>query len=220
MNNYLKLICEKDFHDLDILIEQDNKNTKKSVKIRGPFIVAGEENANKRIYLEPVMESAVTEFQRDFISQNRAVGELNHPTTIDVDYNNACHKILSLTKEGNLWIGESEVITGHPKGDILTSLLEHDIKVGMSTRGVGNINEAKEVDEYKLITVDVVHEPSGPGCFMEGILEAKNYMINEHGDIMEIAYNKLEKSLNKLPRYSDEKSLQISDAIKNFFMDF
>lgn len=213
---HLKLICETDFHDVKILIEQDNKNSQQNISIKGPFAVAGIENANKRVYLEPVLKKAVDEFKKTFIDTSRSVGELNHPTTIDVDYNNACHLIKNMTQDGNIWIGESKVLTHTPKGGLLAGLLIDGVKVGMSTRGVGNINENKEVDDYKLITVDVVHEPSGPGCFMDGILEARDFMINKFGEIVEIPYEKLVDSLISMPKNSDAKSLKISEALKSF----
>ncbi len=219
MNN-LKLICETDFHDLDIIIEQDNKNQRPKVMIRGPYIVTETRNGNGRRYITEVMVDSVKTYYDKFIKEERAVGELNHPTSVDVDYNNVCHKITNLKQDGKLWIGESQVLTGTPKGDLLAGLLMNEVKVGISTRGVGNITADKSVDQYKLIAADIVHEPSGPGCFMEGILESKNYMIDEHGNVVEIAYNNLEKNIANLPKPSDEKSAKIYEAIKSFLNDF
>lgn len=219
MNN-LKLICETDFHDLDIIIERDNKNSKPKVMIRGPYIVTEKRNGNGRVYLTEVMEESVKTYYEKFIKDGRAVGELNHPTSVDVDYNNVCHKITNLKQEGNIWIGESQVLVGTPKGDLLAGLLQNEVKVGISTRGVGNITPDKKVDQYKLIAADIVHEPSGPGCFMEGILEAKNYMVNEHGDIVEIAYSNLEKKIETLPTNNAERSAKIYEALMGFLNDF
>jgi len=162
------------------------------------------------------MEEAVKDYEKTFISTGRAVGELNHPTSTDVDLKNACHKILSLEQDGNTWIGESQVLVGTPNGDLLAGLLKNNVQVGISTRGVGNVTESKIVDEYKLITADVVYDPSGPGCFMEGILESKNFMINEHGDIVEAAYVELEKSLEILPRRSELEKQKLIHSISNF----
>jgi len=214
--NTLKLISEVVTYDFDIIEEQANEHQSRKMMLRGPMIITEKKNGNGRTYLTPIMEKSVDLFQKDFIDTSRAVGELNHPTSIDVNFNNACHLITELKQEQNIWIGQSNVLLGTIKGDLLAGLLNNGVKVGMSTRGVGNINDRKEVDQYKLITVDVVHEPSGPGCFMEGILESKNYMINEHGDIVEIAYDKLERKIMNLPRHSDEKSQQIAEAIRSF----
>lgn len=216
MNKYLKLMTESVFKDIEILIEQDNKHSSKAVKIRGPYIVAEKKNGNGRIYPADIIEESVKTYDELFIKTNRAVGELNHPTTIDIDYNNVCHKITKLERNDNIWIGESNVLVGTPKGDILAALLINGVQVGISTRGVGNITDDKVVDEYKLITADIVYEPSAPGAFMEGILESKNYLINEHGDIVEVAYNKLENSINKLPLNIEERRLKIVSGLSEF----
>jgi hypothetical protein len=218
MAKVLKLICESEFSDLEIIEEKENTHSPGILKIKGPYIVTEKRNGNGREYRKDVMEKAVNEFNKNFVMTNRAVGELNHPTTTDIDYNNACHKILKLTQEGNIWVGESQVLIGTPKGDLLAGLLNNGVQVGISTRGVGNINEDKVVDEYKLITTDIVYEPSGPGCFMEGILESKEFMINEHGDIIEveIAYEKLENDIATLGNKSSDRATRLADALKAF----
>jgi len=219
MAKKLKLICESEFYDLEIIEEKENAHDPGILKIRGPYIVTEKRNGNGRKYLKDVMAKAVNEFNKNFIKTNRAVGELNHPTSTDIDYNNACHKILKLEQDGNLWIGESQILVGTPKGDLLAGLINNGVQVGISTRGVGNIDEKKVVDEYKLITTDIVYEPSGPGCFMEGILESKEFMINEHGDIIEIeaAYENLEKGIATLDK--KDRPTQLADALKAFFTE-
>jgi len=88
----------------------------------------------------------------------------------------------------------------------------------MSTRGVGEINENNRVDkDYTLITIDCVTDPSGPGCFVDGILESKNYMINQHGDIVEIAYNNYERKLKNIPKQQGQE--YIYEAFKQFIKD-
>jgi hypothetical protein len=216
MNTQLKMICESEFQDLEILVEQTNIHEAKQIKIRGPYIVAEKKNGNGRVYPAEIIEKAVAKYTKDFIETNRSVGELNHPSTIEIDYNNACHMITSLKREGNLWIGESKILTGTPKGDLVAGLLQNGVKVGISTRGVGNINEKKVVDEYRMITADLVNEPSGPGCFLEGILESKSFMIDTHGDIIEYAYENLTENLADLPNRSDERKAKIVATLADF----
>ena len=206
MNN-LKLIIENEFRDYDVIVEQENPQSPKFMKITGPYIVAEEKNANGRIYKQNIMESAVEDYIDEYIKSGRAMGELNHPTHTEIDQKEVCHRVVDLKQDGNVWTGTSIVlcssedgkIKGTPNGDILASILQHGGKPGMSTRGVGNITESGIVDEYKLITIDAVSNPSGPGCYVDGILEAKSFMIDNHGDIVETAYNKLETKLEKMP---------------------
>lgn len=213
----LKLICEYEMKcdELQVMIEQKHANGRKTIKVVGPYIVAEKENANGRIYDRVVMEGAVSEFQKNYIDVSRSVGELNHPDNTEINYEKACHMITSLTQEGNIWMGESKVLTGTPNGDLLGGLLENGVKVGMSTRGVGNVIDGR-VDEYKLVAVDVVSSPSAPGAYVNGILESKNFMVNEYGEIMECAYDQLEKALEILPKDSIAKRHLFATAISQF----
>ena len=219
METYLKLIQETALYDLVILQEQENVHAPKRYRFKGPYAVAEQENANRRKYPERVLDEAVHHYIKDYINTSRAVGELNHSDKAEVDYNNACHKILSMEKDGKQWIGESQVLLGTPKGDLLGGLLMNEVKVGVSTRGVGSImKENNTVNVYKLITVDVVYDPSAPGAFVDGILESKNFMLNNHGDIIEVAYTNLEKSLNSLPTKNANEFL--IDAINKYLNSF
>lgn len=212
----LRMICESEFEELEILVEQKNVHEAPQVKIKGPYIVAEKKNGNGRVYPASVIEKAVEKYKKDFIGTQRSVGELNHPSTIEIDYNNVCHMITDLKREGNIWIGESKILTGTPKGDLVAGLLRNGVKVGISTRGVGNINEKKIVDDYRLITADLVNEPSGPGCFLEGILESKQFMIDSHGDIVEYAYEQIEEDLSDLPNHSDDRAAKILATMAEF----
>jgi hypothetical protein len=211
----LKMICESEFEELEILVEQENIHEAKQIKIRGPYIVAEKKNGNGRVYPAEIIEKAVEKYKKDFIQTKRSVGELNHPSTIEIDYNNVCHMITDLKRDGNLWIGESKILTGTPKGDLVAGLLQNGVKVGISTRGVGNINEKKVVDDYRLITADLVNEPS-PGCFLEGILESKQFMIDTHGEIVEFAYDKIEEGLADLPNRTDARKAKIVAVMTDF----
>jgi hypothetical protein len=217
-----------DIYDYDVIIEQQNQNKPLEIKIKGPYVVSEVKNANGRTYRKSLLETkSIPEFQKNWIDQRRAYCELNHPQSSSIDPRLASDRILSLKQEDNIWIGESVVlcsdsrfgIKGTPNGDIVASLLQHGGKIGKSTRGVGTVNESNIVEEdYKLITVDTVVDPSGPGCFVDGILESKEFMINEHGDIIEIAYNKFEKNINNLPNthQSSVKNEYIYGLFENF----
>lgn len=202
-----------------IIIEsvQENVHAKKQYKIHGPFIMVEKKNQNGRKYQQAAMLEAVTEYDDKYIKLNRAVGELNHPKTVDVDFDRACHNVVELKQDGNVWIGKSQVLHGMPKGDILAALLDNKIKIGVSTRGLGHLVEStKEVDKYILKAVDIVHDPSGNECFVDVMLESKTFLINEHGNIMEHALKDLSDNLINIPKHSDEKALALKRAIEKF----
>jgi hypothetical protein len=216
----MKLICEHElnFQHLHILEEQKNNGEGKSIKVVGPYIVTEEKNANGRVYNKEHMMEAVKKYYEEFIKTSRSVGELNHPESVEIDYNNACHLITNLKQDGNIWIGESTILSGTPKGDLLAGLITNGVKVGMSTRGVGDVDSSGNVGAYNLITVDVVSNPSAgkQGAWVNGIFESKNFLIDAYGDIIEEGYNKLEKDLSKLPKKIDSKNEKIVNSIKDF----
>lgn len=222
-----KLIVENDIRDLDIILEQENPDKPKLLRVKGPYIASEIKNANGRMYKKSIMEKAVELFMTEFVNTNRALGELNHPAHTDIDQERACHRITKLVPEGNLWIGESIVlctspdgrIKGTPCGDILASLIQYGFKPGMSSRGVGNITTEGIVDAFKLVTIDAVSNPSGPGCFVNGILESKNYMLGIHGEVIEAAYVTLDKKMIDIPTHStktDEGKAYVLAAVKQF----
>jgi len=229
--NSLKLMYETlfDSYDYDIIIEQQNQNKPLNIKIKGPYIVSEQKNANGRIYSRKLIEEkTVPEFQKDWIDSGRAYGELNHPQSTKINPREASDRIISLKQEGNIWIGESVVlcsdprfgIIGTPNGDIVASLIQHGGKIGKSTRGVGSINKNNLIDEeFKLITIDTVVDPSGPGCFVDGILESKEFIIDSHGEIVEIAFEKFEKSLKSIPTRS-VRTTEGGEYVYNIFKIF
>ena len=224
----MKLIVENDFRDFDLLIEQKNPNEPKFIRVRGPYIVAEEKNANGRVYKQKLMEAAVNKYINDYVKTHRSFGELNHPASAVVNYERACHLVTALTQEKNVWIGESTILSsnpqfnlkGTPMGDIIASVLQHGGKPGMSTRGVGEINESGTVDkDFILLACDAVSDPSGPNCYVNGILESKEFMINVHGDIIEAEYKKFENGLADIPTNSTKTSegdAHIKSLIENF----
>ena len=207
----MKLIVENDFRDYEIIFEQKNANEPRFIRVKGPYIVAEKKNANGRIYRQGLMERAVQKFITEVVEPGKAFGELNHPPTAVINLERACHRITSLTQDKNVWVGESIVlcsnpqhnIHGSPMGDVLASVIQHGGRPGMSTRGVGEISESGVIDtDFALLTVDAVSDPSAPGCYVNGILESKEFLINAHGELMEIAVSKFENGLIDIPTHS------------------
>ena len=226
--NTVKLMSDSPMWDCELVIEQSNNGKPKQLRIEGPFLVANERNGNGRLYTEGVLERAVEEFQREKIDRGLSFGETNHPDSIDVNYERACIKVDSLKKEGNIWIGSATVLASFPDhgirgtilGDNLASILQYGGKPGVSSRGVGQIGKDKVIDSiYKLIAEDVVHNPSVPGCYVDGILESKSFMIDTHGDILEQTFEKFEDKMKKLPLKAQFKADHIVNSFNIFYAD-
>ena len=227
MNDALKLIIEPDILDYEVILEKENEKSPSSLKIKGPYIVCEKRNTNGRLYKNELMDTVVENYQKDYIDGGRSFGELGHPQSPEINGKDVCHRVMSLVKEGDQWIGTSVVlcsspdgkVRGTPNGDILASILQYGGKPGMSTRGVGKIRKDGLVERYKLIAPDVVNNPSADGCFVNGILESKSFMIDQYGSIVEMAYEKLEKDLSTLPTKIDEKSEKLVRVIREFIQN-
>ena len=234
----MKLITETDFRDVDISKEKIGK-CPDCIKLKGIYIQCDKPNGNNRIYSYDMMKPEVDSYIDNYVKQNRALGGLDHPDRVEIDPKNAAVRIISLQEnesEKN-WVGTSVVlasypeygIRGTPNGDIVAGLINYGTRLGFSTRGCGEINESDEGDEvvdFKLSTIDIVSNPSiGEFCtasgqkVVNGILESKEFMINNHGVIVEKSYAKLEEKLSKLPKHSNAKSEKIGLAVRNFFRD-
>jgi hypothetical protein len=183
--------------------EQKNLKGQSVMKIRGPYMACEEVNKNKRIYTESDMEREVNRYVQEMVIPKRALGELNHPASAEVDLERACHMVTSLRKDGNIIMGES-IVLSTPVGQIVRSLINDGVKVGMSSRALGQLEEQSDginrVNEMRLIAVDCVADPSCPKAFINGILESKQYVLSMDGKLEEV-YESFEKSIRGLPRH-------------------
>jgi len=198
----LKLITQTPITEgLDYLIEEGNKDKPANVYVTGVYMVANEKNKNNRIYSPEEMLQEVNRYNQEFVKTNRALGELEHPQSASVNSERACHLITELRMDGNLVKGKSKILRT-PLGEVMRSLILDGVKLGMSSRALGTLEERNGVNyvkNMKLICVDAVADPSAPGAFVNGILESKSFIIKEDGRFEEI-YDTFENKLTNLPR--------------------
>ena len=182
----MKFLTERIDDPLSLLLEADSTG-KKQLYIQGPFAIAEEKNRNGRIYKKDILEGAICKYDQDYIKASRALGELNHPPRLNIDYERATHMVTEMKQDGNHWIGKAKVLNT-PMGNILRGLLESGVNVGVSTRGAGSITEANGIkhvgSDYFLTAVDVVSDPSGPGAFVKGLMEGFEYILDERGQVV------------------------------------
>jgi len=188
---------------------------KKNIFIQGPFIVAETRNANNRIYSRDSIIREVNDFTANKIQKNRAGGELNHPDTPTVNLERISHYITELKAHDNVWYGKAK-LANTPKGKIAQVLLKDGYQFGVSTRGLGEVSDDGEVcEDYKLITVDLVSDPSAREAYMEGVMENKQYII-KNGVIFEAPMKKLVKRVSRLPVRKSRRNEYIGEAISEF----
>ena len=218
-----KLLVEKtDPESFEYIISEENKDSDRRMYIKGPMIMAEDVNRNDRIYPINEVIKEVKRYTTEMIEHNRAMGELNHPASAEVDLERACHVVQELTQDGNTFIGKSKVLRT-PVGKIVENLILDGIKVGMSTRSLGKLEPVtstadtdktvNKVSEMKLIAIDCVADPSYPDAFVNGILESKQWILNEFGQY-ESDFEKFEKSMHNLPKNNVE--VYIKDQIIDF----
>jgi hypothetical protein len=176
-----------------------------------------EVNKNKRIYDREDMRSEVRRYTTEMIDTKRAMGELSHPSSPEVSLERACHLVTELRNEGNVYLGKSKLLTT-PCGLIVQALIDDGVKIGMSTRALGKLNEqyngTSRVSDFRLVAVDCVADPSCPKAFVNGILESREYVLAEDGSFEE-SYDSFQERISKLPRKNVEDYLK--DQIVEFF---
>ncbi len=179
----MKLIKEDiTFNDCSVVSEGAGDD--KKMYIKGPFLQAVKENKNKRIYPEPVMDNAVANYKRDYIDEKRALGELNHPAEPVVNPERAAIITESLKKtpgkDAIYYEGKAKVL-GTPMGKIVKNLLDDDVKIGVSSRGLGSLMPTNGInvvgEDFTLTTAaDVVFDPSAQSSFVEGVYEQAEWI--------------------------------------------
>jgi len=206
MSNHRLIVETPDSVNVEYVVEEKNINgeSQKRTWIVGEYMMAGEPNRNKRVYNEQEMGREVARYNAEYINKSRSLGELNHPESAEVDLERACHLVTELTMDRNRAIGKSMILST-PTGKIVESLIRDGVQVGVSSRALGKLlpmegsDEVNRVQDMKLIAIDCVADPSNPGSFVNGILESKQYVLNDSGKFEEI-YEDFEASISALPR--------------------
>lgn len=190
------------------LVESKLSPGRKALVLAGQFQKADYPNANQRIYEEEILKHAVNEIQDD-IKARRVLGECDHPEDAKIHLDRVSHLITKLWTEGKTVFGELEVIEGTPMGSIAKSFIDSSVQLGISSRGVGDmettIREGEEfyrvLPGYTLITFDMVAEPSVKGSYLS-IRESRDRLLkvlksNTTKNIREEAEHKLIEMFGK-----------------------
>ena len=191
----------------------------KNYKIKGVFLQADIKNRNGRIYPMEVLEKEVAKYNRNFIREKRAYGELGHPEGPTVNLERVSHLTTSLVPDGKNFIGEAKIMET-PMGKIVKSLMDEGCKLGVSSRGMGSLqqkggtNYVKD-DFYLATAADIVADPSAPNAFVEGIMEGKEWVWN-HGALVEahVAELKQKFDVKKRNRDANVEALEFAKFLK------
>ena len=207
--------------EVQILTEESDKGDKKYF-IEGVFLQGNLKNRNGRVYPMEILDKEASRYSKNFIEQKRAFGELGHPDGPTINLERVSHMITSLHKEGDNYIGKAKVMDT-PYGKIVKNLIDEGAKLGVSSRGIGSLEEKSGTnyvkDDFQLATAaDIVADPSAPDAFVNGILEGKEWVYQagllvtrntlQAEEMVEEAQKEVRKIRSVDPRRIEEKAVK------------
>lgn len=177
----MKLIKEHT-EEVKLIVEEAKGTKEKSYFIEGVFLQSNLKNRNGRMYPREIMEKEVNRYNKEYITKNRAFGELGHPDSPTINLDRVSHMIKSLKLDGNNWVGKAKIMDT-PYGKIVKSLIDEGAQLGVSSRGMGSLVQKNGVnlvqDDFMLATAaDIVADPSAPDAFVEGVMEGAEWVYN------------------------------------------
>ena len=189
-------------------ITEDKEGGGKNYKIKGIFLQADIKNRNGRIYPMEILEKEVTRYNKKFINENSAYGELGHPDGPTVNLERVSHMVTELYPDGKNFVGEAKIMET-PMGKIVKNIIDEGGKLGVSSRGMGSLDQKNGAnyvrDDFYLATAaDIVADPSAPNAFVEGIMEGKEWVWN-NGALVEAELVELRRKFDVKKRKRDAK---------------
>ncbi len=175
----MKLISE--YNEAKPLVES-KENGKKDYFIEGVFMQADIKNRNGRVYPKEIMDKEVKRYIKEFVNQQRAFGELGHPEGPTINLDKVSHMITELNEDGTNWVGKAKILST-PNGEIVKNLIDDGAKLGVSSRGLGSLEQKSDAQyvksDFQLATAgDIVADPSAPDAFVDGIMEGVEWIMD------------------------------------------
>jgi hypothetical protein len=217
MTRKVKLISEE-IQDVEYICEQ-KEDGKKDYKIKGVFMQADIKNRNGRVYPMEVLQKEVNRYNKEYIKEKRAFGELGHPDGPTVNLERASHMITKLYPDGKNFIGEAKIMST-PMGEIVKTLMDEGAKLGVSSRGMGSLDQKNGAnyvrnDFYLATAADIVADPSAPNAFVEGIMEGKEW-VWDNGSLVEAELERMKRRIETRVRkkQTNENTLEFLRFLK------
>ena len=209
------LLITEQRDDIQCLTEA-TEDGKKNYFIEGIFMQSEKVNRNGRMYERKILFNEADRYNKEYVQKSRAMGELGHPDGPSLNLERVCHNIVEMSFDGDNVMGKAKILDT-PYGKIVKSLIDDGVKLGVSTRGMGTLEEKDGVkmvkEDFMLTAVDVVADPSAPDAFVNGIMEGKEWVWN-NGMLKEREIETYRKTITKAERKNlEEQKL-------NVFRDF
>ena len=210
MSKYSYLREHLSFDQAGIMMEADDKDGK-SLYLKGIAIQGGIRNANQRVYPVDEIERAVNALNDQIKNGYSVLGEVDHPDDLKVNLDRVSHMITQMWMEGPNGYGKMKILPT-PMGQLVRTMLEAGVKLGVSSRGSGNVNDINgHVSDFEIITVDVVAQPSAPGAYPTPVYE---HLMNARGGMRAFKVAQEVKEDPKAQKYLQESLMQIIKGLK------
>ena len=198
------------FDQSGIILESDDKDGK-NLHLKGIAIQGGIRNANQRVYPVDEIERAVKTLNDQIQNGYSVLGEVDHPDDLKVNLDRVSHMITQMWMEGPNGYGKFKILPT-PMGNLIRTMLEAGVKLGVSSRGSGNVDDMSgKVSDFEIITVDIVAQPSAPGAYPTPVYE---HLMNNRGGYRALQVAKEVKEDPKAQKYLQESLLQIIKGLK------
>jgi hypothetical protein len=199
------------FNDANVIVESEQGDSGKSFYMKGIFIQGGVRNANERVYPVDEIERAVAQLNEQIKGGNSVLGEVDHPDDLKINLDRVSHMIETMWMDGPNGFGKLKILPT-PMGDVIAKMLGAGVKLGVSSRGSGNVDDASgKVSDFEIVTVDIVAQPSAPNAYPKAIYESLLNMKHGHkvlGNLKEDRNNPL------VQRYVSQQVIRLINELK------
>ena len=211
MAQYLKENLTFDHARMEVLLEDNKEGTGKNLFMKGVFIEGGVKNANQRVYPVNEIATAVQTINEQIKGGYSVLGEVDHPDDLKINLDRVSHMIEQMWMDGPAGHGKLKILPT-PMGQLVKTMLESGVKLGVSSRGSGNVNESNgHVSDFEIVTVDVVAQPSAPHAYPTPIYEGLMNMKHGHR-VLEMA--KEAQDNQKVQKYLKEQVTRLIRDLK------
>ena len=198
------------FDQANVVLENDNEG--KDLYMKGIIIQGGIRNANQRVYPVSEIGRAVKTLNDQITGGYSVLGEVDHPEGLNINIDRVSHMITETWMDGDNGYGKLKILPT-PMGNLVKTMLESGVKLGVSSRGSGNVMEdgSGEVSDFEIITVDVVAQPSAPGAYPTPIYE---HIMNTQGGYKAFELAKATQEDQKAQKYLKESLVNIINNLR------
>jgi hypothetical protein len=200
------------FDRAQMVVESEGEGDKKNLYMKGIFIQGGVKNANERVYPVSEIESAVNTLNEQIQEGFSVLGEVDHPDDLKINLDRVSHMITSMWMDGANGFGKLKILPT-PMGQLVKTMLESGVKLGVSSRGSGNVNDYDgKVSDFEIVTVDIVAQPSAPNAYPKAIYEGMMNLRHGH-KMLEIAKD-AQGGNRKVEKYLKEEVMRLIKDLK------